>query len=336
MNNAFFIPLIWGVSILATSYSSTLVAGQLATGADIIGNDPLSKAIEAGVEGAVSMSMEAFPESTVYALQKVQEVGELKNVVFEVLDEETGGYVSGTYNQLSDENKNRVDALLFLVSVGATGLTVTKSIAKSIKKIKIPKDTVKRLAKSKTNNRGGVVNSKIDNDKKWTPKEINGRRVYQKNDLFDPNQVDELGESNLAKMKKGKAPIGRDGEVIELHHMTQNETIGFTNKKGSLAEVSNTFHKDKKNSYVIHINQLNKNYPEMNQGIDKSSFRQARRFDEKGKEILVPLEKPIVKIDKYGNETIITHTRKNLSTTEASQYETYRKKYWKERVKDFE
>jgi hypothetical protein len=77
----------------------------------------------------------------------------------------------------------------------------------------------------------------------WSLKEVNGRRVYQRDDLFDPNAVDANGMTNLERMKKGRPPIGHDGEAVNLHHLTQNEP-------GSLAEVGGKFHSE--NSKTLH------------------------------------------------------------------------------------
>ncbi|WP_246064896.1 HNH/ENDO VII family nuclease [Melghirimyces algeriensis] len=50
------------------------------------------------------------------------------------------------------------------------------------------------------------------------------RRIYQRKDIdwkaVDPN----TGLSNLQLAKKGRAPIGPDGNQIELHHVIQKET----------------------------------------------------------------------------------------------------------------
>lgn len=49
------------------------------------------------------------------------------------------------------------------------------------------------------------------------------RRVYQRNDI-DFNYVDkDTGQTNLERMLKGKAPYGRDGKPLELHHILQKE-----------------------------------------------------------------------------------------------------------------
>ena len=68
------------------------------------------------------------------------------------------------------------------------------------------------------------------------------RRVFQRNDLFDPTAVHD-GLSNLELMAKGRPPIGYDGQPVTLHHLIQNEP-------GSLAEVGGQFHSD--NTRVLH------------------------------------------------------------------------------------
>ena len=90
--------------------------------------------------------------------------------------------------------------------------------------------------------------------KYWSkdPIEFNGNKVYQRNDLFDPNLMTTWTDkgkiikgTNLERMASGRAPIGHDGNSINLHHMTQN-------KNGAIAEVTQTFHQQ--NKTVIHVN----------------------------------------------------------------------------------
>ncbi|CDZ32524.1 Hypothetical protein NGAL_HAMBI1145_12950 [Neorhizobium galegae bv. officinalis] len=82
-------------------------------------------------------------------------------------------------------------------------------------------------------------------EKKWKPKQVEGRTVYQRADLFDPDFLDpETGLTNRERMLKGKAPIGADGEEINLHHLTQDEP-------GSMAELTATNHKE--NSRILHM-----------------------------------------------------------------------------------
>lgn len=77
------------------------------------------------------------------------------------------------------------------------------------------------------------------------PVVFNGNKVYQRNDLIDPNRVDRTGRTNIELMQSGRAPIGPDGNPINLHHMTQTQG-------GSIAEVTQYFHQS--NSSTIHIN----------------------------------------------------------------------------------
>jgi A nuclease of the HNH/ENDO VII superfamily with conserved LHH len=76
----------------------------------------------------------------------------------------------------------------------------------------------------------------------WTePKVLGGdkvgyRRVYQRDNLFDPYARNN-GMSNLDLMRKGRPPIGYDNQPVNLHHLTQNEP-------GSLAELGGKFHSD--------------------------------------------------------------------------------------------
>lgn len=124
------------------------------------------------------------------------------------------------------------------------------------------------------------------------PKQINGRKVYQRNDLFDPNFKDADGLTNIERMNEGLAPIGYDGEKINMHHLIQMEP-------GSMAEVGGKFHSD--NTNVLHLP-------------DQKSFRRpdGRKADW-----------PKTKTGRY------------KQTPQSSQYDTWRKNYWKTRANDF-
>jgi RHS repeat-associated protein len=70
----------------------------------------------------------------------------------------------------------------------------------------------------------------------WTKRvEFNGTRVYQRDDLFDIHYVDKQGRTNLQRMEQGYAPIGHDGNPVNVHHLTQDPA-------GANAEVSQAFH----------------------------------------------------------------------------------------------
>ena len=63
---------------------------------------------------------------------------------------------------------------------------------------------------------------------------------------------------NITLMEQGKAPIGYDGQPVELHHMIQSES-------GSIIEISGSQHRI--NHKALHINT-----PDIPSGIDRSSF----------------------------------------------------------------
>ncbi|MEI7079074.1 HNH/ENDO VII family nuclease, partial [Pectobacterium versatile] len=90
-------------------------------------------------------------------------------------------------------------------------------------------------------------------NKRWTAKEVNGRKVYQRDDLFDPDRVDKFGDSNVERMRQGNAPIGHDGKEINLHHLTQDEP-------GPMAEVSSTFHSKNDRTLHMYSNQWDKTW----------------------------------------------------------------------------
>lgn len=65
------------------------------------------------------------------------------------------------------------------------------------------------------------------------------RKVYQRNDI-NFNYLDkDTGESNLQRMLRGNAPIGRDGRPLELHHILQKEA-------GPMVEIHEFTHKEYK------------------------------------------------------------------------------------------
>ncbi|MGL5785178.1 MAG: HNH/ENDO VII family nuclease, partial [Alphaproteobacteria bacterium] len=60
-------------------------------------------------------------------------------------------------------------------------------------------------------------------------------RVHKRDDLIDLSLKDFRGRTNAELMKAGRAPIGSDGNRINLHHLIQTQD-------GALAEVSGTMH----------------------------------------------------------------------------------------------
>jgi hypothetical protein len=80
----------------------------------------------------------------------------------------------------------------------------------------------------------------------WTSsREFDGMKVYTRDDLIDPKRLDPEGRTNLQRMKKGRAPIGPDGESMHAHHLNQMD-------EGPVVEITKTMHQEW--SSTIHIN----------------------------------------------------------------------------------
>jgi hypothetical protein len=103
------------------------------------------------------------------------------------------------------------------------------------------------------------------------PALVNGREALVRKDL-DLNLLDSEGRTNLQRMQQGYAPIGRDGQSINLHHIGQ-EADGF------LAELTASDHQ--KLSSVLHDNMIDS-------AIDRNAFKQERAayWKERARQIL--------------------------------------------------
>ncbi|MGE6376183.1 HNH/ENDO VII family nuclease [Peribacillus muralis] len=98
------------------------------------------------------------------------------------------------------------------------------------------------------------------NSCKFKPKQVNGKKVYQRNDI-DWDKKDNAGRTNRQRVSKGLAPHGRDGKSLNLHHIGQKE-------KGSIVEVTASVHQ--KYTKVLHKNRKDSK-------IDRKSFNNWRR-----------------------------------------------------------
>lgn len=86
---------------------------------------------------------------------------------------------------------------------------------------------------------------------KEDPITYSGNKVFQRNDLIDPNRVSEwtvrgqtVRGTNLERMAAGRAPVGPDGNSVNLHHLTQRQD-------GAIAEVTQTLHST--NHGILHM-----------------------------------------------------------------------------------
>lgn len=76
--------------------------------------------------------------------------------------------------------------------------------------------------------------------------DFRGVTFYCNDSEIDLKGKDAKGRSNMRRMERGLAPIGRDGLPMNLHHMLQSE------QKGSMVELSESRHK--KSHKILHIN----------------------------------------------------------------------------------
>ena len=73
---------------------------------------------------------------------------------------------------------------------------------------------------------------------------VNGKTCLVKGDI-DMEQKDEFGLTNSERMENGNAPISKDGQTIELHHVGQKND-------SPLAELTTQEHRGKGNDTVLH------------------------------------------------------------------------------------
>lgn len=89
---------------------------------------------------------------------------------------------------------------------------------------------------------------------------VDGKECLIKTDIDYEQVVD--GETNLERMKRGKAPITMDGQNVELHHIGQKSDSPF-------AELTPDEHRGRGNDMILH----NKTIDSV---IDRNSFRVER------------------------------------------------------------
>lgn len=74
--------------------------------------------------------------------------------------------------------------------------------------------------------------------------EINGKKCLIRDDI-DPDQKDEDGISNRERMERGRPPITKNGEEVELHHIGQKQS-------SPLAELTTEEHRGVGNDSILH------------------------------------------------------------------------------------
>lgn len=120
-----------------------------------------------------------------------------------------------------------VEALTEVASRASPEAGIARDILQIVNKIP--------LKKGNPYNKVPSPSQVIDTAKFWPKFTTFGKmRVYQTKDAFDPKFVHN-GISNVQRMSRGGAPIGKDGSSIELHHMLQKDGE-------AIAEVSRSLH----------------------------------------------------------------------------------------------
>lgn len=166
-----------------------------------------------------------------------------------------GGLAQAAGHGTFDVVKLAVEALATKGAATAAGkaATIGAGAAAKIHRVEEAVETVSDARKIKPDATGGHLGTRSTRTAKWVRKDVNGRRVYQRDDLIDPKRVDDRGRTNKQRMEKGLAPIGDDGKEINLHHMTQDEP-------GAMAEVKSSFHSENDRQLHIYSNQYDKMY----------------------------------------------------------------------------
>lgn len=65
--------------------------------------------------------------------------------------------------------------------------------------------------------------------------EVEGRKIYQNEHLYNPDDTDYEGNTNLERMKRGNCPLCPDGGFIVIHHLDQRHA-------GDWVILTNNFH----------------------------------------------------------------------------------------------
>ena len=105
---------------------------------------------------------------------------------------------------------------------------------------------------------------------------INDKDCLVRDDL-KTGQKDEMGMSNIERMEKGKPPLDKDNNPIELHHIGQKND-------GSFAELTKGEHRGEGNSGILHDSSKSSEINRVEFQKQKSEHWQARAENYKPKE----------------------------------------------------
>lgn len=91
---------------------------------------------------------------------------------------------------------------------------------------------------------GSMEEAQIYMDAGLQEAEIDGKKCLIRNDI-DMDQVDEDGISNRERMERGRPPLTKDGQEVELHHIGQKPD-------SPLAELTTQEHRGVGNDTILH------------------------------------------------------------------------------------
>lgn len=126
----------------------------------------------------------------------------------------------------------------------------------------IPPDKLNRFLSYEKTARRRMTNFELEMLKSGKKTTFDKQVVYQKDFQFNPCHKLSTGEINFQRMQQGLAPIGNDGNPINLHHMKQQ-------KDGLLVETTLSDHK--KYNEILHRYSRNSE-------IDRDAFSDYRKL----------------------------------------------------------
>ena len=220
-NNALLAPLLVALASIGAGYYGTLFIGenvlQLATGEDVVVNDPVANVLSDMEQGAVNIAYDNAPETTKQVFRALENIGSAAEGVIIYADLATGQNVSAVWGDLSPETKIRIQSAGALVSVIAAP-TLAKKLSNSTPNIK-PKITTDFNIVAK--NSAGLVGNRLP-WKSWNEYEkviVNSREYAKIDDRnYTQHAVDRMQPSSLG-VPAGSVGAGRNISPNIIEHV---------------------------------------------------------------------------------------------------------------------